>query len=104
MTAGTGKASTFRVGLVQMRSGVTPAANIAAAVKLIEEAKQGGADYVQTPEMTNILTLKREDLFAVMMAEEEDTGLATFRECARKLGLWLHIGSLAIKVSPDMAM
>jgi predicted amidohydrolase len=103
MTAGTGKTSTFRVGLVQMRSGRTPAANVAAAVKLIGQASQGGADYVQTPEMTNILELKRENLFAAIVAEEEDAGLATFRDLARKLGLWLHIGSLAIKISPDKA-
>jgi deaminated glutathione amidase len=103
MTAGTGKTSTFRVGLVQMRSGRTPAANVAAAVKLIGQASQAGADYVQTPEMTNILELKRESLFAAIVAEEEDAGLATFRDLARKLGLWLHIGSLAIKISPDKA-
>jgi predicted amidohydrolase len=103
MTAGTGKTSTFRVGLVQMRSGRTPAANVATAVKLIRQASQGGADYVQTPEMTNILELKRENLFAAIVPEEEDAGLATFRDLARKLGLWLHIGSLAIKISPDKA-
>jgi predicted amidohydrolase len=103
MTAGTGKTSTFRVGLVQMRSGRTPAANIATAAKLIGEAKSAGADYVQTPEMTNILELKRENLFAAIVSEEEDAGLASFRDLARKLGLWLHIGSLAIKVSSDKA-
>jgi deaminated glutathione amidase len=104
MTAGTGKSSTFRVGLVQLRSSRTPAANIAAAVKLISEAKAAGADYVQTPEMTNILERKREALFAAIVSEDEDGSLATFRELARTLGLWLHIGSLAIKVSPDKAV
>jgi predicted amidohydrolase len=96
--------STFRVGLVQMRSGRTPAANIAAAVELIGEAKDAGADYVQTPEMTNILEMKGDSLFAAIVAEEDDAGLATFREVARKLGLWVHIGSLAIKLSPDKAV
>jgi deaminated glutathione amidase len=104
MTAATSKSSSFRVGLVQLRSGRTPAANVAAAVKLIAEAKEAGADYVQTPEMTNILERKREALFAAIVSEEQDDGLATFRELARKLGLWLHIGSLAIKVSPDKAV
>jgi predicted amidohydrolase len=89
---------------VQMRSGRMPSQNIDAAVKLIGEAKQGGADYVLTPEMTNILELKRENLFAAIVAEEKDPGLAAFRELARRLGIWLHIGSLAIKVSPDKAV
>ena len=52
--------STFRVGLIQMRSGRAPQANMDAAAKLIGEAKTGGADYVQTPEMTNILERSRE--------------------------------------------
>jgi deaminated glutathione amidase len=89
---------------VQLRSGRTPAANVAAAVKLIGEAKDSGADYVQTPEMTNILERKRDALFAAIVPEEQDEGLATFRDLARRLGLWLHIGSLAIKASPDKAV
>jgi predicted amidohydrolase len=104
MTAGTSKSSSFRVGLVQLRSGRKPAANIAAAIKLIREAKEAGADYVQTPEMTNILERKREALFAAIVSEEQDEGLAAFRDLARRLGLWLHVGSLAIKASPDKAV
>jgi len=93
----------FTVGLVQMRSGLKPQANLDTAVRLIEEAKAGGAVYVQTPEMTNILALKRDDLFAVIAPEEQDQSLAAFRELARKLGIHLHIGSLAIQVSADKA-
>ena len=70
MTATTGK---FRVGLIQMRSGRTAAANLDAAVKLIGEAKSGGADYVQTPEMTNIMEIKREKFFAAIVEEDSDT-------------------------------
>jgi predicted amidohydrolase len=96
--------STFRVGLIQMRSGRTPAANMDAAAKLIGEAKTGGADYVQTPEMTNILEVSRERLFAAIVPEEQDASLATFRELARALQLYVHVGSLAIKASPDKAV
>jgi predicted amidohydrolase len=95
--------ATFRVGLVQMRSGRTPAANLDAAVQLIREARQGGADYVQTPEMTNIMEINREKLFAALVEEEHDASLAAFRELARALSIFLHVGSLAIKVSPDKA-
>jgi predicted amidohydrolase len=99
----TGKSSAFRVGLVQMRSGRTPQANVDAAAKLIGEAKNAGAVYIQTPEMTNIMVLGREQLFGSIVAEEVDTALAAFRELARKLSVYLHIGSLAVKVSPDKA-
>src|ERR1044072_7679725 len=76
--------SKFRVGLIQMRSARSPAVNMDAATKLIGEAKTGGADYVQTPEMTNIMELSREKLFASIVPEENDA-------------------TLAVKVSPDKA-
>ena len=94
---------TFRIGLVQMRSFRSPQVNIDTAVKLIREAKAGGADYVQTPEMTNLMEAGREALFGAIAEEESDLGLATLRELARQLKIWLHIGSFAIKVSHDKA-
>ena len=99
----TGTNAKFRVGLVQMRSGRTPADNLAAAAKMIGEAKRGGADYVQTPEMTNIMETNREKLFASLVEEDHDPTLATLRELARSLSIYLHIGSLAVKVSPEKA-
>ena len=90
----------FRVGLIQMRATRTPAENAAAAVKLIGEAKEGGADYVLTPEMTNIMEGSREKLFATIVPEENDPTLATFRELARALGIYVHVGSLAVKAPP----
>jgi deaminated glutathione amidase len=95
--------ATFTAGLVQMRSGLSPEANLDAAARLIEEARSRGADYVLTPEMTNILEVKRERLFATIAPEESDATLAAFRELARKLGVFLHVGSLAIKVLPEKA-
>src|SRR5713101_4765552 len=96
-------AATFRVALIQMRSGRSPAANLDVATRLIGEAKAGGADYVQTPEMTNILEARRDALMTVIMPESEDSSLAAFRDIARQHRLWLHIGSLAIRVSQERA-
>jgi predicted amidohydrolase len=95
--------SSFTVGLVQMRSGLVPASNLDAATKLIREAKSAGADYVQTPEMTNIVANRRDQMLAATAPEERDSSLAAFRDLARHLGIHLHIGSLAIKVSPERA-
>src|SRR5258705_13917746 len=99
----TGKAASFTAGLVQMRSGLSPQGNLDTAVRLIEEAKSAGADYVLTPEMTNILEVKRKRLFAAITSEEDDATLAAFREVARKLGIFLHVGSLAMKLLPEKA-
>jgi deaminated glutathione amidase len=96
-------ASSFKVGLIQMRSGLDPAANLAAVLELIDQAKEAGADYVLTPEMTNILAIKRDHLFANIVAEENDPTLATLREVARELAIYVHIGSLAIKASAEKA-
>ncbi len=97
-------AATFRVALIQMRSARSPAANLDAATKLIGEAKAGGADYAQTPEMTNILEARRDALMAAIVPEHDDPSLAAFRDLARRHRLWLHIGSLALKISPDRAV
>jgi deaminated glutathione amidase len=94
---------TFKAAMIQMRSGLTPAANLDAVVRMIGEAKSAGADYVQTPEMTNIMEVKRDRLLATIVEEEADTFLATLRELARKLGIFIHAGSLAIKLTNDRA-
>ena len=93
----------FKAAMIQMRSGPAPAANIEAAVRMIGEANSAGAEYVQTPEMTNILEAKRDRLLATVVTEEQDTSLATFRELARKLGIYVHVGSLAIKAGHERA-
>src|SRR5262249_10091613 len=95
----TGKAATFTAGLVQMRSGVSPQANLDAAVRLIAAAKTAGA----APELTNIVEVQGERLFATIAPEEKDATLAAFCELARKLGIFLHVGSLAIKLLPEKA-
>jgi len=96
-------AGSFKAAMIQMRSGLAPGANIDDAVRMIGEAKAAGAAYVPTPEMTNILAAKREQLLAVVVEEEMDASLATLREVARELGIYVHVGSLAIKVSHDRA-
>ncbi|MFZ1193178.1 MAG: carbon-nitrogen hydrolase family protein [Pseudolabrys sp.] len=96
-------AGSFSAAMIQMRSSLTPGANIDDAVRMIGEAKAAGVDYVLTPEMTNILAAKREQLFAVIAEEESDNALATLRELARQFGIYIHIGSLAIRISHDRA-
>ena len=96
--------SAFKAGLIQMRSGSIRHANLACVLTAIEEAKRAGADYVLTPEMTNIMEVKRERLFANIVADENDPTLAALREVARKLAIYVHIGSLAIKASPEKAV
>jgi deaminated glutathione amidase len=93
----------FRVGLIQMRSGRSPQANFEVAAALIREAKAGAADYVQTPEMSNIMETDRARFFAALAPEENDLMLAGMRELARSCGLFVHLGSLAVRASAEKA-
>jgi predicted amidohydrolase len=88
----------FTAGLVQMRTGMTVDANIAQADALIREAAKRGAAYVQTPEMTTLLVRDRARLLGAIAPEESDPALAAFRELAAELGIWLHLGSLPIRL------
>jgi predicted amidohydrolase len=96
--------ATFNAALVQLRAGLNVQANLDMAVKLIAEAKDRGAEYVQTPEMTNIMSLQHEQLFSIIVSEENDCCLSTLRELARALSIYLHIGSLSIRVSAEKAV
>jgi len=91
----------FRVALVQMRSGRDVATNVRDATELIREAAAGGAAYVQTPEVTNIMELDRELLFAAARPEADDPALRKFEVLAAELGIWLHLGSMVVRVSDD---
>jgi len=97
-------AGTLRVALVQMRTTRTPSENLDAARALVREAAEAGARYVQTPETTNIMEMDRQLLFSVLHEEADDPTLAGLRELARELKITLHVGSLALKVSPRRAV
>jgi predicted amidohydrolase len=99
----TGTQTKFKAAMVQMRTTLSIEKNIDVASKLIREAKSLGADYIQTPEMTNIMEQGRDGLFAQLKEEERDDALAAFRQLARDLKAHLHIGSLAIRASDDKA-
>ncbi len=87
----------MRVAAVQMRSGRSVAQNVAAAEALVREAAAGGAGYVLTPEMTNLLERDPAALDAAIRAEADDTALVRFSALAAELGIYLHLGSLAIR-------
>ena len=86
----------FRAGLVQMCSGRDVERNLADAGALIREAAGKGAHYVQTPEITTLMEMDRAHLFAAVGAEEGNPAVARFAGLAQELGIWLHIGSMAV--------
>ena len=96
--------ATFKAAMIQMRSGLTPAANLDDAVapdrrgqgrrrRLCADARDDQHHGGQA----------RAAVFATIAEEDADATLAALRELARKLGIFIHIGSLAIKVAPEKA-
>ena len=95
---------TFTAAMVQMRTGLLPEPSLEQGTKLIREAAAQGADYVQTPEVSNMMQLNRKALFEHLAAEEDDLSLKAYRALAAELKIHLHIGSLALRASPERAV
>lgn len=89
----------FRAALVQLRSESVVDINLEAAEAGIRAAAEGGADYVQTPENTSLMVLKTRELFEKVLPEEGNPAIGRFSALAKELGIWLHIGSIAMRLS-----
>lgn len=87
----------MRTALLQMTSSDDPAENLRRTRAMLSEAAASGARFVLTPEVTNCVSGSRRHQQAVLLHEEDDPALAALREDAAKRGLWLLIGSLAVK-------
>ncbi len=86
-----------RVAVLQMTSGIDPAANAATLVSAIDEAARGGAAMLFTPEMSSLIDRDRARAAPNIVAEADDRVLAAVREAATRAGIWVALGSLAVK-------
>ena len=89
----------FRAACVQLRSSDDVAENVRTASALIREAAAQGATFIATPENTTLMAPDGGAKLAQSFAESHDPALPQFAALAEELGIWLLIGSLAIKVS-----
>ena len=87
-----------RIALFQSNTGIDPAKNARALDQAIGEAAAGGAEILFTPEMSGLLDRDSARALKNLNREEDDRVLASCREAARRHGIWLHIGSLAVLV------
>ncbi|MFL5237737.1 MAG: carbon-nitrogen hydrolase family protein [Rhizomicrobium sp.] len=91
--------SSFRAACVQLRSSDDVEENVRIASDLICEAKSKGAQFIATPENTTLMAADGGAKLENSYAEEDDPALPRFRVLAEELGVWLLIGSLAVKTS-----
>jgi predicted amidohydrolase len=95
---------TFTAAMVQMRTGLLPEPSLEQGIRLIRQAASQGADYVLTPEVSNMMQANRKALFEHLSKEEDDRSLKAYRALASELKIYLHIGSLALRASPERAV
>jgi deaminated glutathione amidase len=86
----------MRIALLQMTSGIDPAANAAVIEHAIDEASAGGAAMLFTPEMSGLLDRNRARAAPHLCAEDDDIVLARTCAAAARTGIWVCVGSLAI--------
>ena len=89
--------SAVRIAIYQAQSGIDPSANAAQLVAAVREAAAGGAAMLFTPEMSGMLDRDRERALGKARREDQDEVLAAVRGAAGEAGIWVHLGSLALK-------
>lgn len=87
----------LRLALVQFCAGDDPPENARALCRMVAQAAGDGAQFVATPEVSNIVSLDRDWQQQVLCTEAEDATLAALRAAAAEHGITLLVGSLALK-------
>lgn len=85
-----------RAALIQMTSGIDPAANLATIDRAMGEAAAGGAAMAFLPEMSLLLDRDRARSAAHIVREADSPWPAALQAMARKHGIWLHSGSMPL--------
>jgi len=91
----------LKVACVQLTSTTDIVRNIEISSGLIREAHGAGAQLISLPEVVNLVQRSRRKSAEVVRTEGEETALKTYRNLAAELGVWLHTGSLVVKLPDD---
>ncbi|MCH2076701.1 MAG: carbon-nitrogen hydrolase family protein [Rhodobacteraceae bacterium] len=87
----------MKAALLQMTAGPDVGANAEALVTAVRDAATSGADMLFTPEVSNCMGASRKLQQEILHLEEDDSTLAALCEAAAKAGVWVSVGSLALK-------
>ncbi len=87
----------MKVAVLQMTSGIDPAANARTLTGAIADAAAGGARMLFTPEMSGLIDRDRARGSVHIVDEDDDPVLEAVRAAAKRAGIWVHLGSLAIR-------
>ncbi|QKS00828.1 carbon-nitrogen hydrolase family protein [Sphingomonas sp. CL5.1] len=87
----------MKIALAQTTTGIDPARNAAELVEAVHAAARGGATMLFTPEMSGLLDRDRSRAAASVVSENDDPVLAAVRAAAAEAGIWVELGSLALR-------
>ncbi len=87
----------LRVGLIQTRTPATHAAALEHVAPMVREAAGQGAQFILTPECTNVLQKDRTRLLPTLVSLDDDLVVRGLRDLARELGVWIDVGSALVK-------
>jgi deaminated glutathione amidase len=87
----------MRVGLLQLTVTDDPGENLPMTVTMIRQAVAEGAEFVLTPECTNMLSSSRTHMNDTLHHEGTDPTLSVLRDQAAHAGVWLLAGSIGMK-------
>jgi deaminated glutathione amidase len=90
----------MRIAALQMNSGTQPGPNLDQLEALATDAAGQGATYLLSPEVSIVFAENRDGLRAVAGPWEGNPAIARVSALASKLGVTLHLGSLAVAL-PD---
>lgn len=83
----------LRAAAIQLRSGIDPGANRAAAMPYLREAAAAGARFIATPECTMVLDRDKARMLATVTSAQIDAEIKAWGRAAQELGVWLLLGS-----------
>ena len=87
----------FTVACVQLNSKQSVSDNLLNTKKYINEACDRGADFILTPEISNIVSLNKHHLLKNTFLEKKDPFLDEIKMLAKKRTAWILLGSIIIK-------
>ena len=91
----------MKVAALQLCASDDPVANLELTLSMVQRASEAGAQFIATPEVTNCVSSSRRRQNEVLALQEDDQTLAAMCAAAARFGVWISVGSLALKLPDD---
>ncbi len=92
------------LAMIQMTSVTSIKGNFDIAEPMIREAAADGAKFISLPEVANLVQMNRTESVKEARLEKDDIFLSGCIALAKELSIWIHIGSLVIKLPDENRM